>query len=216
MDVILLERVEKLGQMGDVVNVKPGYARNYLLPQKKALRATEANKAVFDGQKAQLEADNLQRRQEAEAVAEKMVDVSVIILRQAGEAGQLYGSANSRDVATALTEDGYTVSRSQIELAHPIKSVGMHEVIVRLHPEVAVTVTVNVARTAEEAQIQVETGAAVLGGEEEEENTDLPPMGYSEDEPMDAEAAEGEAGDEAPAEEEAASVVDETTEQETA
>ncbi|GAB6053469.1 50S ribosomal protein L9 [Magnetospira thiophila] len=184
MEVILLERVEKLGQMGDVVAVKPGYARNYLLPQKKALRATAANKTIFDTQKAQLEAENLHRRQEAEAVAEKMVDVSVVILRQAGEAGQLYGSANSRDVAAALTEDGYTVNRTQVELAAPIKTVGLHEVIVRLHPEVSLTVTVNVARSAEEAAIQMETGKAVTGADDDEENTDLPPMGYNEDAPF--------------------------------
>lgn len=163
MDVILLERIEKLGQMGDVVNVKPGFARNYLLPQKKALRATDDNKRVFEAQKAQLEAQNLEHRKEAESVASKMDGEAIILIRQAGEAGQLYGSVNARDVAEALTAAGFTIARSQVELPTPIKTLGLHDVVVRLHPEVTVTVTANVARTEEEAKVQTDTGNAVVG-----------------------------------------------------
>jgi large subunit ribosomal protein L9 len=163
MEVILLERIEKLGQMGDVVKVKPGFARNYLLPQKKALRATEENKRVFDAQKAQLEAQNLENRKEAESIAAKMDGEKVILIRQAGEAGQLYGSVNARDVAEALAAAGFTVARSQVELSRPIKTLGLHDVIVRLHPEVTVTINANVARTEDEAQVQADTGQAVVG-----------------------------------------------------
>lgn len=173
MEVILLERVEKLGQMGDVVAVKPGYARNFLIPQKKALRATEANKRHFEGQKAQLEAANLKLKGEAEAVAAKLDEFAVALIRQAGEAGQLYGSVNARDIAIALTDAGFTVNRQQIVLAKPIKTLGLHPVQVKLHPEVIVTVTANVARSDEEAQIQAETGKAVIGGEEEAAETDV-------------------------------------------
>jgi len=154
MDIILLERVENLGQMGDVVKVKPGYARNFLLPQKKALRASKGNIAYFESQKAQLEAQNLQRRQEAEAVATKMSDLTVVLIRSAGDTGQLYGSVSSRDVAEAVTEAGATVERRQVELDRPIKTLGLHPVRVRLHPEVAVTVTANVARSTDEAEAQ--------------------------------------------------------------
>lgn len=169
MEVILLERVENLGQMGDVVKVKPGYARNYLLPREKALRATEENKKVFEAQRAQLEAENLKKRTEAEDVAKKMDGLSVILVRQAGEAGQLYGSVNARDIAAAATEAGYTVSRNQVALPHPIKTLGLFDVNVDLHPEVAVNVTVNVARSQEEAEIQAETGKALLSTAAEEE-----------------------------------------------
>jgi large subunit ribosomal protein L9 len=172
MDVILLERVEKLGQMGDVVKVKPGYARNYLIPQNKALRATDSNRARFEAEKVQLEAENLERRGEAEKVAEKMDGASVILVRQAGEAGQLYGSVNARDVADALKEDGYSVGRQQVQLAKPIKNLGMHPVSVRLHAEVAVTVTANVARSAEEAEVQERTGEAVVSQAEAEARAD--------------------------------------------
>lgn len=154
MDIILLERVENLGQMGDVVKVKPGFARNYLLPQKKALRASKDNLAYFETQKAQLEAQNLQRRQEAESVAEKMADMSVVLIRSAGDTGQLYGSVSSRDVAEAVVEEGATVDRRQVELERPIKMLGLHPVRVRLHPEVTVTVTANVARSQDEAEAQ--------------------------------------------------------------
>jgi len=154
MDVILLERIEKLGQMGDVVTVKPGYARNYLLPRKKALRATDGNRAVFDEQRAQLEADNLKHKEEADRVAKDMDGMTVIIVRQASESDQLYGSVTTRDIANAITESGVTADRRQIKLDRPIKTVGMHLVRVDLHPEVSVEVVANVARSEEEAQMQ--------------------------------------------------------------
>lgn len=154
MDVILLERVAKLGQMGEVVKVRDGFARNFLLPNGKALRATKANKARFDSMKIELEARNLERRKDAEAVAEKLNGQIVTMLRQAGESGQLYGSVSTRDIAEGLTAAGFTVDRAQIDLNHPIKTLGLHEVPVHLHPEVAVTVSVNVARNADEAERQ--------------------------------------------------------------
>ena len=154
MDVILLERIEKLGQMGDVVTVKAGFARNYLLPRKKALRATEANRAVFDEQRAQLEAENLKHREEAERVAKDMDGMTVVIVRQASDSDQLYGSVTPRDIAAGITEAGVTADRRQIKLDRPIKTVGMHPVRVDLHPEVSVEVTANVARSEEEADMQ--------------------------------------------------------------
>lgn len=157
MEVILLERVEKLGQMGEVVKVKDGYARNFLLPRKKALRATEANKKVFETQRAQLEAQNLAKKGEAEKVAAKMVGLSVALLRQAGDSGQLYGSVSARDIAEAVTAAGFTLSRNQVALTDPIKAVGVYTVKVSLHPEVSVEVKVNVARSEAEAEKQVAT-----------------------------------------------------------
>lgn len=154
MDVILLERIETLGQMGEVVKVKPGYARNFLLPQKKALRATKDNLAYFESQRAQLEAQNLKRRQDAEAVSGKMTNVTVVILRQAGETGQLYGSVSPRDIAEAVTAAGYTVDRRQVLLDQAIKTLGLFKTRVALHPEVFVNVTVNVAQSEEEAAMQ--------------------------------------------------------------
>jgi len=154
MQVILLERVEKLGQMGDVVKVKEGFARNYLLPRKKALRATKANKTHFDSEKAQLEARNLHLKKEAEGVAAKLDKKNIAILRQAGETGILYGSVSTRDIADAITANGVSVSRNQIALDKAIKMLGMQEVKVVLHPEVRVSVTLNIARTAEEAERQ--------------------------------------------------------------
>ncbi|MCP1335637.1 50S ribosomal protein L9 [Futiania mangrovi] len=154
MQVILLERVEKLGQMGDVVTVKPGFARNFLLPQGKALRATKDNTARFERERAQLEARNLELRKEAEAVAGKLDGQAFIVIRQAGDSGQLYGSVSARDVSEAATEGGFSVDRGQIILDRPIKAIGMHDVRVRLHPEVTVTVQVNVARTRDEAELQ--------------------------------------------------------------
>ncbi len=154
MDVILLERIESLGQMGDVVKVKPGYARNFLLPQKKALRATKENREYFEKQRAQLEAQNLQRRQDAEKVATKLDGLSVVIIRQAGEFGQLYGSVSTRDIADAVTAAGFTVDRRQVLLDLPIKTLGLHKTRLALHPEVAVSVTLNVAPTEEEAAAQ--------------------------------------------------------------
>lgn len=169
MQVILLERIEKLGQMGDEVTVKPGYARNYLIPQRKAMRATEENRKHFEAQRAQLEAVNLERRGEAEAVGTKMDGLWVTLIRQAGEAGQLYGSVNASDIAHAVSETGFTITRQQVKLAPPIKSVGVHGVRVDLHPEVSVTVRANVARSTEEAEIQAKTGEAVVHREGEDQ-----------------------------------------------
>jgi large subunit ribosomal protein L9 len=152
MDVILLERIAKLGQMGDVVRVKDGFARNYLLPKGKALRASEANRARFEGMKIDLEARNLQQRGEAEKVAERLNGQSFTVLRQAAEGGQLYGSVTPRDLVGLITEKGFTVERSQIVLNMPIKMIGMYKVPVTLHPEVEVTVSVTVARSADEAE----------------------------------------------------------------
>ncbi|MAH84177.1 MAG: 50S ribosomal protein L9 [Rhodospirillaceae bacterium TMED8] len=168
MQVILLERVEKLGQMGDEVTVKPGYARNFLLPRGKALRATEKNRAHFDTQKAQLEAQNLERRSDAEAASTKLDGTSVTLVRQAGESGQLYGSVNARDVAHQLKTDGFILNRNQVRLNRPIKTIGLHDILISLHPEVSVTVTANVARSSDEAEVQASTGRAVLSQAEEE------------------------------------------------
>ena len=168
MEVILLERVEKLGHIGDVVKVKPGYARNYLLPQKKALRATKANLSVFERQRAQIEAKNLTARGEAQDVASRMVNVHVVIVRQAGESGQLYGSVTARDIAEAVTAAGYGIERTQVAIEQPIKALGLETVRIRLHPEVSVTVTVNVARSAEEAELQRQRGGMVTGVPDEE------------------------------------------------
>jgi large subunit ribosomal protein L9 len=154
MDVILLERVAKLGQMGETVKVKDGYARNFLLPQGKALRANKANLAKFEAERAQLEARNLERKSEAEGVAGKLDGATYVIIRSAGETGQLYGSVAARDIAEAATADGVSVARSQVRLERPIKSIGLHPVIVQLHPEVEVTVTMNVARSEDEAERQ--------------------------------------------------------------
>lgn len=154
MEVILLERIEALGQMGDVVKVKPGYARNFLLPHRKAMRATKENLAHFETQRAQLEAQNLKRRQEAEAISAKIEGLQVVILRQAGETGQLYGSVSPRDIAGAVTAAGFTIDRRQILLDQPIKSLGIFKTRVALHPEVVVTVSVNVAQSEEEAAMQ--------------------------------------------------------------
>jgi large subunit ribosomal protein L9 len=168
IELILLERVEKLGQMGQRVKVRPGYARNYLLPQKKALRATEANLAYFETQRVQLEANNLARKNDAVQVAEKLEGLHVVLIRQAGESGQLYGSVSSRDIADAVTEAGFTVDRQQIVLDRPIKTLGLHPVRALLHPEVAVTVTANVAQSAEAAEMQ-EAGLNPLAEPEEED-----------------------------------------------
>jgi len=154
MQVILLERVEKLGQMGDVVKVKEGFARNFLLPRKKALRATKANMAHFESQKAQLEARNLHLKKEADGVAGKLDKKTFVILRSAGETGMLYGSVSTRDIADAITAGGVSVGRNQVAMDKAIKMLGMHDVKVVLHPEVRVNVTLNIARTAEEAERQ--------------------------------------------------------------
>jgi large subunit ribosomal protein L9 len=154
MDVILLERVAKLGQMGEVVRVKDGFARNFLLPQGKALRANEGNKKRFESEKVQLEARNLERKKDADAVAETLTGQSFIVVRQAGESGQLYGSVSSRDIAEIVSAAGFSVGRNQVVLDQPIKTIGLHTVAIALHPEVESTVTVNVARSADEAQRQ--------------------------------------------------------------
>ena len=154
MQVILLERVAKLGQMGDVVSVKDGYARNYLLPQKKALWASEANIAAFEADKAQLEAHNLETKKEADALAEKLNGQQFIVIRQASDSGSLYGSVTPRDAADAATEAGFTVERRQVSLTAPIKELGLHKVLVTLHPEVEAVIEMNVARSTEEAELQ--------------------------------------------------------------
>ena len=163
MEIILLERVEKLGQMGDVVKVKPGYARNFLLPQGKALRANKANLERFETEKTQREADNLARRSEAETEAGKMDGLAVSMVRAASEMGQLFGSVTSRDIADAVTESGFTITRNQVVMEKSIKTLGLHETRVRLHPEVTVMVTVNVAHSLDEAETQLRTGVAVTG-----------------------------------------------------
>lgn len=162
MQVILLERVNKLGQMGEVVTVKDGFARNFLLPQKKALRATAINKAAFEADRVRLEADNLERKTEAEAIAAQMADVKVVMVRAAGESGQLYGSVSSRDIADAVSESGVKVSRTQVVLDRAIKNLGLHNVVVKLHAEVSETVVINIARSQDEAEVQFSTGAAVV------------------------------------------------------
>jgi large subunit ribosomal protein L9 len=167
MQVILLERVEKLGQMGDVVKVKDGFARNFLLPRKKALRATKDNLSRFEGQRAQLEATNLSLRKEAEGVASKVDGKSYVLIRSAGETGQLYGSVSTRDISDAVTKGGVTITRQQVLLDKPIKTIGIYTLRVQLHPEVRVAVTINVARNEDEAERQAR-GEVVIGTGEEE------------------------------------------------
>ncbi len=168
MQVILLERVAKLGQMGEVVDVKPGYARNYLLPQGKALSASKANVEAFEGQKAQLEAQNLETKKEAEQLAEKLNGQQFVVIRSASDAGALYGSVTTRDAAEAATEEGFSVDRKQVVLGQPIKYLGVHEVQIVLHPEVTVSIELNVARSPEEAELQA-SGKSIqeLAAEEE-------------------------------------------------
>jgi large subunit ribosomal protein L9 len=154
MDVILLERIAKLGQMGDVVRVRDGYARNFLLPQGKALRSTEANRKRFESERSQLEARNLDRKKDAEAVAVKLDGQTFVVIRQAGETGQLYGSVSPRDLAEVMDKGGFKIDRNQVALNTPIKSIGLHPVTIQLHPEVEASVTVNVARSEDEAARQ--------------------------------------------------------------
>lgn len=174
MEVILLERISRLGQMGDTVRVKDGFARNFLLPKGKALRANDANKKKFEGQRAQLEARNLERKSEAQAIADRLDGRSFIVVRSAGETGQLYGSVSTRDIADILTANGFSISRNQVELNHPIKAIGLTNVAIALHPEVEVTVMLNIARTAEEAERQARgetlTSAEAIYGEDINEN----------------------------------------------
>jgi large subunit ribosomal protein L9 len=198
MQVILLERIEKLGQMGDVVKVKPGFARNYLLPKKKAMRATDANLKVFESQRSQLETDNLERRSEAEAVAGKLDGLSIALIRQAGEGGQLYGSVTARDMAQALGKDGVKVERAQVQLDKVIKVLGLHPVRLRLHPEVSVTITVNVARSEEEARAQASEGHVVSAEEQRAAEEAVIQDVITEVEAEEAADAEQEAEEEAP------------------
>ncbi|NLH80870.1 MAG: 50S ribosomal protein L9 [Phyllobacteriaceae bacterium] len=166
MEVILLERIGRLGQMGDVVKVKDGYARNFLLPRAKALRANKANREYFESQKVQLEARNLERKAEAQVIAEKLDGQSFVAVRSAGEMGHLYGSVSARDVADLVIAGGFTVERTQVELKAPIKTIGLHTVTIALHPEVMATVTVNIARSADEAERQAR-GEEVLVREDD-------------------------------------------------
>ncbi|CAM5766245.1 50S ribosomal protein L9 [Labrys miyagiensis] len=168
MEVILLERVSKLGQMGETVKVKDGYARNFLLPNNKALRATKANKERFEKERVQLEARNLELKKEAETVATKLDGQTFTLIRQAGETGQLYGSVSARDLAEAATAGGFTVSRSQFVLNTPIKTIGLHKVFIHLHPEVEVAISANIARSPEEAERQIR-GEDVLAQTDEDE-----------------------------------------------
>jgi large subunit ribosomal protein L9 len=172
MQVILLERIGRLGQMGDVVTVKDGFARNFLLPQGKALRATEANRKRFERERAQLEARDLELKGEAQAVAAKLDGQSFIVIRQAGDTGQLYGSVSTRDIADAVTEGGFTVERRQVMLDRPIKTLGLHQLRVQLHAEVEPHITVNVARSADEAAKQARGEDVSRAGTEAEEDAE--------------------------------------------
>ncbi len=226
MQVILLERVARLGQMGEEVKVKDGFARNYLLPKGKALRANDANRKKFEGQRAQLEARNLERKNEAQGVADKLDGNTFVVVRAAGETGQLYGSVSTRDIAEILTEAGFSVGRNQVELNQPIKSIGLTNVAISLHPEVDVTITLNIARSTDEAERQARgetlTSAEAIYGEEEIDTEEAEGF-FDPEADVDLTEAEGEtaedqaaeatpaASDEAPAEEPAG---DETSEDE--
>ena len=172
MDIILLERIEKLGTIGDVVSVKDGYARNFLLPQKKALRANDANRQVFEANRERLEKENAERRTEAEKSGEKVDGEEIVLIRASSNAGQLYGSVNVRDIVNGLTEKGHDVNKKQVIMGSPIKTIGMHDVTVALHPEVHVTVKANVARSDDEAELQSQ-GVDVLAQMFEEEQREI-------------------------------------------
>ena len=197
MQVVLLERVEKLGQMGDVVKVKDGFARNFLLPRKKALRATKANLEQFEKQRAQLEARNLELKKEAEQVHAKVNGQAFIVLRQAGETGILYGSVSTRDIADAMTNGGFSTARNQVVLDKPIKTIGLHEIRIVLHPEVSATISINVARTEEEAQRQA-AGEDLTQTREEREDEEQEAAEFFENEelaPQDGEEASEDEGE---------------------
>ncbi len=203
--VILLERVEKLGNMGDVVNVKPGYARNYLLPQKKALRASKDNIAYFESQKKHLEADNDKRKAVAQKLAEKLADLKVSLIRQASESGQLYGSVTSRDIATeASAVSGETIERSMILINQNYKLIGLFPVDVTLHPEVKVEILVNIARSPEEAEIQAKTGKALVADGQQDEPEEAAPDESALESVLEDDALEAEKTRQADAEEKAA------------
>ena len=171
MEIILLERVENLGIMGDVVKVKPGYARNFLFPNEKAVPASRENKASFETKRLEIEAKNIETKSEAEKIAAKIKGENLVLVRQAGDSGQLYGSVNSRDIKNTLEDMGYDLDRNQISLKNPIKSVGIHNVSIALHPEIYVEVIANIARSEEEAKIQTETGEAVIAEPEKDEGS---------------------------------------------
>ena len=172
MDIILLQRIEKLGSIGDVVTVKDGYARNFLLPQKKALRANEANKKVFEANRDRLEKENAERRSEAEKSGEKVQGEEIVLIRAASNTGQLYGSVNVRDIAASLAEKGHEIDKKQVIMGDPIKAIGMHEVRIDLHPEVSVAVKANVARSDDEAELQSQ-GIDVMAQMFEEEQREI-------------------------------------------
>ena len=213
MQVILLERVAKLGQMGDIVTVKDGYARNFLLPQKKALWASDANIKQFESEKAQLEARNLETKKEADSLAEKLNGQQFVLIRQASDAGSLYGSVTTRDAAEAATEGGFSLERRQVALTAPIKELGLHKVAVQLHPEVEAEIELNVARSTEEAELQAQGINVVDQAAEEEAQAELEiaelfeDIGAAELDELETAGVEGEEADEAPevAEEEAPS-----------
>lgn len=184
MELILLEKVNNLGLMGDLVRVKPGYARNYLLPQKKALKNTEENRKYFEDKRVEIEARNLELRNEAEAVSEKIDGQSFIVIRSASETGSLYGSVSKRDIATAATESGLSIDRKQIELNRPFKEIGIYEVKVNLHPEVETTIYINIARTVEEAEAQSDAGVEETG------ETTVEALGATEEDEVVVEEAE--------------------------
>ena len=201
MQVILLERIEKLGQMGDVVDVKAGYARNFLLPRSKALRVTEDNVQAFESRRVQLEADNLALREEAQKVSGDFDGLMVVLTRQASESAQLYGSVTKRDIAEAVVEAGFTIARDQVALDRPIKTVGLHPIRVQLHPEVSVTITANVARTQEEAEAQAR--GETIGADYDDEDGEIGEVEFGTEDAAEEPAAEEPAGEE-PAAEEAA------------
>ncbi len=192
MEVVLLERVEKLGQMGDVVTVKDGFGRNFLLPKGKALRATKANLVKFETQRAQLEARNLELKGEAQAVAARLDGQTFVAIRQASDSGSLYGSVNSRDIAELATENGFTVARNQIVLDNPVKELGIHEIRVILHPEVDATISINVARSMDEAELQAQ-GKSIADMRAEEDAADAFDVAqlFEDDEDAEAASAEG-------------------------
>ncbi len=205
MDVILLERVEKLGQIGDVVTVKNGFARNYLLPNKKALRANAANKKVFEANRAKIESDNAAKRDEAAKASKDVDGTKVVLIRQASNTGQLYGSVSTRDIVEAMETHGHTVTKSQVVLGRPIKTIGLHEVRIVLHPEVSATISANVARSPEEAELQAQ-GVDILADEADRENDALAEAAaqvMGEDADAGDADAEADAGAEAEAEAEA-------------
>jgi large subunit ribosomal protein L9 len=200
MHVILLERVEKLGQMGDEVRVKDGFARNFLLPKKKALRATKANREYFQAQKTKLEAHNLERRKDAEAIAKKLDGKSFVLIRQAGDRGQLYGSVSPRDVAVAMEAGGFSVDRHQVQISQAIKAIGLFTLPVVLHPEVKVAITINVARSEDEAERQARGENVLAERTEQEEAVATAEAMFEEGAGPKPEETDSEGGEEEPAE----------------